>query len=86
MSSSVITARVPAETLALIDKVVSRRGRSRSWFVAEAVKRVAQAEADFDAFVQVGIDDIEAGRTVPHEEVMARLEARIAKLKAECGE
>lgn len=86
MSSAVVTARVSVETLALIDQVAGRRGRSRSWFVAEAVKRIAEAEAAFDAFVQVGIDDIENGRVVPHEEVMTRLEARVAELKAKCGE
>ncbi len=84
MSSAVITARVPAETLALIDKVVRQRGRSRSWFIAEAVKQAATAQAKFDALVQEGVDDIEAGRIVPHDEVMAHFETLIAKYEKQC--
>lgn len=82
---TVISTRVDQETLALIDAAAQAQGRSRAWFVANAVKRVAEVEADFAAFVQVGLDDIAAGRTVPHEEVMAELDARIAKYRARCA-
>lgn len=82
---TVISARVDEETLALIDSAAQAQGRSRAWFVANAVKRVAESEADFAAFVQVGLDDIAAGRTVPHEEVMAEIDARIAKYRARCA-
>lgn len=86
MSTAVVTARVSSETLALIDRAATSRGRSRSWFVAEAVKRAAEAQAEFDAFVQEGIDAIERGDIVPHDAVMADLEARIAELQARCDE
>ena len=82
--SAVITARVDPETLALIDKVVASQGRSRSWFVANAVQRAAEYEADFLAFVQEGIDDIEAGRFIDHETVMKELDEMIAKHEARC--
>ena len=58
--SSVITARVDSDTLALVDQVAKSQGRSRAWFVARAVQRAAESEADFMAFVQVGLDDIAA--------------------------
>lgn len=80
--TAVITARVDAETLALVDKVAGSQGRSRSWFVAEAVRRVAESEADFLAFVQVGIDAIERGDVVPHEQVAAEFSEMIARHKA----
>lgn len=82
---TVISARVDDETLALIDSAAQSQGRSRAWFVANAVKRVAEAEADYAAFIQVGLDDIAAGRTVPHEQVMAELDERIAKYRARCA-
>jgi predicted transcriptional regulator len=84
MSSAVVTARVSPETLALIDRVARDRGRSRSWFVGEAVRRAAEAQAEFDTLVQEGIDAIERGDVVPHDVVMAELEARIAELQAQC--
>ena len=39
---AVISARVDAETLALIDRIAAVRGRSRAWLVASAVKRMAE--------------------------------------------
>lgn len=83
--SSVITARVDADTLALVDKVAKSQGRSRAWFVARAVQRAAESEADFMAFVQEGLDDIAAGRTVPHEEMLLLLDNMIEKQRARCA-
>jgi predicted transcriptional regulator len=76
--SVVITARIDPETAALLDKVGAAQGRSRSWLVAQAVKKMAEEEAAYLAFIQEGLDDIAAGRTVPHEEVMAWLHDRYA--------
>lgn len=84
--TAVITARLDEETLALVDRVAKAQGRSRAWFAAQAIRRVAESEADFLAFVQEGIDDIEAGRFVEHEVVMAELDAMIAKHEARCRE
>ena len=82
--SAVITARVDAETAALVDRVARANGKTRASFAAEAIRRAAEDEAEFLAFVQVGIDDLDAGRTVPHEEVMAMLDGWIEEYKAKC--
>jgi len=84
MASSVITARLDPETLALVDQVSKAQGRSRSWFAAKAIKRAAEAEAEYQAFVQEGIDAIDRGDWVPHEEVMAELDQMIARQRARC--
>src|SRR3546814_4019772 len=84
--SAVITARVDPETLALIDKLVAAQGRSRAWFVAKAVQRAAEAEADFLAFVQEGIDAADRGELIPHEEVLAEIDAMIAEPSARCDD
>lgn len=74
--SAVITARLDAETLALVDKVAKAQGRSRSWFAAQAIRRVAEHHANFIAFVQVGIDAADRGELIPHEEVFRDIRAR----------
>ena len=79
MASSVITARLDPETLALVDRVSKAQGRSRSWFAAQAIKRAAEAEAEYQAFVQVGADSADRGELVPHQEVMAELNRMIAR-------
>lgn len=74
----VISARIDEETAALLDKVAASRQRSRAWLIANAVKRMAQEESEYLDFIQVGLDDIAAGRTRPHDEVMDWLNDRYA--------
>jgi predicted transcriptional regulator len=80
--TAVITARVDEETLKLVDRVSKAHNRSRGWFAARAIAEAARKEADFLAFVQEGVDDIEAGRFVEHEVVVARLDEMIVRHKA----
>ncbi|MFS0738434.1 ribbon-helix-helix protein, CopG family [Sphingomonas sp. 1P06PA] len=82
--SAVITARLDAETLAKVDRIAEAQGRSRSWFVAQAVREVAEREADFIAFVQVGIDEADRGALIAHDVVMAELDEMIARQKVRC--
>ena len=77
--TAVITARLDAETLALVDKVAKAQGRSRAWFAAQAIQRVAEHEADFLAFVQEGIDAADRGELIPHDEVFRDIRARRSK-------
>ncbi len=80
--SSVITARIDAETLALVDKIAAAQGRTRSWFAAQAVRRMAEEEEAFLAFIQAGIDSADRGELIPHEEVFAHLRERRARRAA----
>jgi predicted transcriptional regulator len=80
--TSVISARVDADTLDLVDRIATAQGRSRSWFAAEAVRRMAAEEAAFLAFVQAGIDSADRGELIPQEEVFGHLRARRMKRHA----
>ena len=77
----VISARIDADTAALLDKVAASRRRSRAWLVADAVKRMAEEEAEYLAFVQVGLDDIAAGRTISSEDMLAWIDQKRAELR-----
>jgi predicted transcriptional regulator len=83
--SAVVTARLDSETLALVDQVAKSRGRSRSWFVAKAVRQVAESEAEFLAFVSEGDEAIARGDVVSHSDVMAELDQMIEAHKARCA-
>lgn len=82
MASSVITTRLDPETLALVDRVAKAQGRSRSWFAAQAIKRAAEAEAEYQEFVQVGADAIERGEFVENEIVEKMIDEMIARHRA----
>jgi predicted transcriptional regulator len=83
--SAVVTARLDPETLALVDRISAAHGRSRSWFAAEAIRKAAEDEARFLAFVQEGIDAADRGDVVPHAAAVAQIDAMIAKHEARCA-
>ncbi|PQM28283.1 CopG family transcriptional regulator [Sphingopyxis lindanitolerans] len=83
---SVISARIDPETLELVDRIVAEQGRSRAWFIAQAVRHAAEQEARFAAFLQEGRDDIAAGRVVDHAEALKMMDDMIAGHEARCTE
>ncbi len=74
--TAVVTARVSEETLATLDKLSARLDRSRAWIVTRAIERYVEDESEFPAFLQVGRDDVDAGRVLTQEEVEARFHAK----------
>lgn len=82
MNSSVITTRVDAETMELVDRISKAHGRSRSWFAAQAIKRAAEAEAELLAFIQEGVDSADGGELVAGEEMLATLDGWIAEFRS----
>lgn len=79
-----ITAHVDADTLAIVEQLAKVQGRSVEQYAAKAIQRVAESDADFRAFIQVGIDAAARGEMIPHEEVMAELGARMEKHRERC--
>jgi predicted transcriptional regulator len=80
--SEVLTTRVTPEVMALVDRIAADKDRSRAWVVAWLVEQAASKHIEFLDFVQVGFDDIAAGRTVSHDEMMVRLRGRWSTKKA----
>lgn len=75
--SAVITTRVSAETLALIDKVARAHGRTRARIIAQAVERYAQQESEFLDYVKEGEDAIYAGQSYSQEQVESWFASRM---------
>ena len=80
-----ITAQIDSETMAIVDSLAASKGMTGSQFAAEAIRRVAESEADYRAFIQVGIDAADRGDVVSHEVVMAELDQMIERHRSRCG-
>ncbi len=74
--SAVVTARVDEQLIDLLDKLAKAKKRSRSWIVADALQRQIKQDAEFLDFIQQGIDDLDNGRWITHEELVAEIKAR----------
>lgn len=80
--TAVITARVDQETLDLVDTLATRTKRSRAWIVAEAIRRYVSDQTAFLDFVQEGLDDLDEGRWISHEDLVRELKDRREKRHA----
>ncbi|WP_197706432.1 ribbon-helix-helix protein, CopG family [Magnetospirillum sp. 15-1] len=71
-----ITARIESDLSDRLNRLASVQGRSKSWVVGKALKAYLDAELAFVEAVEDGLADMHEGRTIPHEEVVARFQSR----------
>jgi predicted transcriptional regulator len=68
-----ITITIDSSTEAALDEIAAATRRERADIVAEALAAFVRDEAATIAAIKRGMADVAAGRTVSHEEAMARL-------------
>ena len=78
----VTTVRFDEDVLSRLDGLARETKRSRNWLIQEAVGRYLDYEVWFVDQVRAGLEDVEEGRTVPHDQVMAEVREKIAKAGA----
>ncbi len=77
-SSTTLTIRVTQEVKDQLDRLAAATHRSKSFLAAEAIAKYVEQEAEIVLGIERGLADAEAGRLVPQDGAMARLEATIA--------
>jgi predicted transcriptional regulator len=75
-----VSLRVPAEMLEMLDKVTHSMQRPRSWVILRALRIYLANEGQEILDIQEGIDEADRGDTVPVEEILARLMARVGAM------
>jgi predicted transcriptional regulator len=71
-------------TAKILDRAAAIHGQTRSAYIARVIQDAVQREAEFMAFVQEGIDQLDRGEGIPHEVVMAELDEMIARHDERC--
>ncbi len=71
----VLTSHVPVELAEQVDKHAGQLKRSRSWVVKESLADWVAWEEEKERRTLEGLADAAAGRTIPHEEVVAWVES-----------
>ena len=72
----VVTAKLPDDLVDRMDEVAERIDRTKSWIVREALSQwLAEEQRRYDLTIEA-LKDIDEGRTIPHEEVLAMVEQR----------
>jgi predicted transcriptional regulator len=66
----VVTAKLPEELAARLDKAGERIERSKSWIIRQAVAEWLAEEQRRDELTREAMQSIDEGRGIPHEEIM----------------
>lgn len=77
-ASTTLTIRLTPEAKAQLSRLAHATHRTQSFLAAEAIAKYVVRESEIIEGIGRGLADAKAGRLVPHEEAMARLEATIA--------
>jgi len=80
--STTMTIRLDPEVKEKLGRIARDTRRSRSFLAAEAVAAFVDRELKIIEGIRRGLADMEAGRVVPHEQVMAEGRAIIDAAKA----
>ena len=72
----VVTAKLPDNLVSQMDEVAGRIDRSKSWIVRQAVTEwLAEEQRRYELTLEA-LRDVDEGRTIAHEEVLAMVEQR----------
>ena len=76
-TTTTMTIRLDPQLKAKLGKLANGTRRSRSVLAAEAVETYVDRELAIIEDIELGLADVEAGRTVSHEDAMASLRQMI---------
>jgi predicted transcriptional regulator len=82
-TSATLTVRLRPEVKEQLGELAERTRRTRSFLGGEAIAAYVARELDIIEGVQRGLEDMRAGRVVPHDEAMRQIRATIAKAAKE---
>jgi len=76
-----ITVRLDPETVKCLDQMAQAMDRDRAWLMSHAIERYVEEEAWQVAAIREAVLKVKSGKAklLPHEDVFARLEAKLKK-------
>ncbi|MDO3377760.1 CopG family ribbon-helix-helix protein [Geoalkalibacter halelectricus] len=73
-----VSFRLPADTRERIERLARATRRSRTFVIEEAINRYLDLNEWQIAEIEQGLEEARTGKVVPHEEIVAKWEARRA--------
>ena len=73
---AIVTVRIDSTLNRRLEALARATKRSKSYLAAEALQTYVESEAEFVAAVEEGLRDLEAGKVVDHDTIVADLKRR----------
>jgi predicted transcriptional regulator len=77
MTDVTFSVRLPQATKALLDSLSKSTNRSKNFLARAAITSFVHSEAEIVEGIKQGLEDVRAGRTVSHAEVVKKSRAII---------
>ena len=71
MTTQTVTAHIPKELVARVDAMAAIEDRPRGWVVKQALADWVDMAEERQRMLQEAFDDVDAGRLIPHEDMVA---------------
>jgi predicted transcriptional regulator len=84
-TSTTLTVRISSKTKDQLGRLARRTSRTRSFLAGRAIADYVEREIEIVEGIRKGLEDIEAGRTIPHHQAMRRVQATIARAARKKG-
>ncbi len=68
MTTQTVTAHIPKDLVSKVDALAARQDRPRGWAVKQALSDWVALEEERHRLILEALDDVDAGRLVPHED------------------
>ena len=82
MGSTTLTVRIEPKLKDLLGRLATHTQRSKSFLAGQAIAGYVERELQIIEGIERGLEDMRAGRVIPHEEVMAQIDAIIETARA----
>lgn len=79
--SETVTVRLDSATKSRLEELAQHTRRTKSFLAGEAIADYVERELAIVAGIIEGLEDMKAGRVIPHEEAMARIRQTIESAK-----
>jgi predicted transcriptional regulator len=86
MNDYQITIRLPDKMGSVLDTLSEKTDRPRSYHLKQALSRYLETEADIIMGIENALHEVKAGQTIPHDDVMAEIDAHIDQIAKATGQ
>ena len=73
----ILNIRLAPETLQRLDAIAAATRRSRSFIANEALEAWINREIELIEDLQIGLEEIKAGKGIPHEQAIRQIDAAV---------
>jgi len=77
--STTLTVRLSPQTKKRLGRLAAHTRRTKSYLAGEAITNFVEQELAIVEGIKRGLDDMQAGRVVPHKTAMRRLRATVRR-------